>query len=59
MSCTALCDTDSLSYEYKIPENCEMASSPLVNKEIWKILDKKSHLNDKMLVNIQNLVVVD
>ncbi|XP_045204785.2 uncharacterized protein LOC123557402 [Mercenaria mercenaria] len=55
-SCTALCETDSLISTYKVPENCEMASPPLINQEVWKVLDKKSHMNDKILVGIQNLV---
>jgi hypothetical protein len=39
-SCTALCDTDPLTNEYYVPENCEMATSHLVNQEIWKIWTK-------------------
>ena len=35
-----------------------MATPPLVNQEIWKIMDKRAHLQDKALVDIQNLVAV-
>ncbi|XP_053402373.1 uncharacterized protein LOC123549154 [Mercenaria mercenaria] len=58
VSCTQQCDIDSLLAKYKIPENCEMVNPPLVNQEIWKILDKKAHGQDKILVDIQNLAAI-
>ena len=56
MACTAQCDTDNLLTNYKIPVNCETATPPLINQEVWKILDRKAHANDKVMVDIQNLV---
>ena len=55
-SCTNQCDTDSFAEKYKVPENCENASPPTVNQEVWRILNKQGHLQDKALVDIQNLV---
>jgi hypothetical protein len=43
LACTNQCDTESLLDKYAVPKNCEMLNPPLVNNEIWKILDKKSH----------------
>lgn len=39
-----------------MPSNCELAIPPLVNQQIWKILDKTAHKNDKIMVDIQNLI---
>ena len=55
-SCTNQCDIDSFAEKYKVPENCENASPPTVNQEVWRILNKQGHLQDKALVDIQNLV---
>ena len=46
-SCTSQCDTDSLVAKYKIPQNCDRACPPVVNQEIWKILDKRAQSQDK------------
>lgn len=54
---TSQCDLDSVSSKYQVPVNCDRAIPPLVNQEIWKTLDKKAHLQDKSMVDIQNLVV--
>ena len=56
VACSSQCDTDSLVNKYKIPVNCELASPPLVNSEIWKVLDKRAQSQDRGLVDIQNLV---
>lgn len=56
IACTSLCETDSLTSKYKIPQNCDKACSPLVNGEVWKVLDKRSQSQDKGLQDIQNLV---
>lgn len=53
---TSLCDTESLVNNYHIPENCDMLAPPLINQEIWKILDKKSRSYDRLFVEIQTLV---
>ena len=58
VACTSQCETESLIKKYKVPENCTMASAPVVNQEVWKTLDKSAHWNDKVLVDIQNLVSV-
>ena len=50
------CDTDSLISKYKIPVNCDLACPPLVNNEIWKVLDKRAQSQDRGIVDIQNLV---
>ena len=55
-SCTSQCDTDSLVAKYKIPKNCDRACPPVVNQEIWKILDKRAQSQDKGIQDIQNLV---
>ena len=56
VACSSQCDTDSLVNKYKIQVNCELASPPLVNSEIWKVLDKRAQSQDRGLVDIQNLV---
>ena len=56
VACSSQCDTDSLVNKYKIPMNCELASPPLVNSKIWKVLDKRAQSQDRGLVDIQNLV---
>lgn len=56
VACTSLCETDSLTSKYKIPQNCDKACPPLVNGEVWKILDKRSQSHDRGLQDIQNLV---
>jgi len=52
--CHSVTLTPLLEY-YQIPENCDMNS---VNQEIWKTLNKRAHMQDKALVDIQNLVSV-
>jgi hypothetical protein len=42
--------------KYQIPENCSNLGPPIVNAEVWKILEKKGRSYDRLLVEIQNLV---
>lgn len=56
MACTSQCDTESFANKYKVPENCDQACPPLVNQEIWKVLDKRAQSQDRGIVDIQNLV---
>ncbi|XP_053408795.1 uncharacterized protein LOC123564500 [Mercenaria mercenaria] len=56
MTCTSACCTEDIMQKYNIPQNCDNLSPPMVNQEVWKILDKKSRSYDRMLVEIQNLV---
>ena len=42
--------------KYQIPENCSNMGPPIVNPEVWRILEKKRHSYDRLLVKIQNLV---
>jgi hypothetical protein len=56
VACTTQCETDSLISKYSVPENCEMACPPLVNNEIWKILNKRTQTQDRSIVQTQNLV---
>ncbi|KAH3872872.1 hypothetical protein DPMN_036095 [Dreissena polymorpha] len=56
VACSTPYETDVFLEKYKVPENCDHVTPPLVNQEIWKILDKKSHANDRLLVDIHNLV---
>ena len=44
--CLSQCDTDSLISKYTIPVNCDLACPPLVNSEIWKVLDKHAQSQD-------------
>ena len=55
MACTSQCDTDSLISKYKVPQNCDKACPPMVNQEIWNILDKRAQSQDRGIVDIQNL----
>ena len=55
-ACTNQCVTDELIKKYRIPENCDKLSPPMVNTEIYKILDKRARTNDRYLMDIQNLV---
>lgn len=54
VACTNQCDTESLLVKYAVPENCEMLNPPLVNNEIWKVLDKKSRTYDRLFQEIQS-----
>ena len=56
VACTSQCDIEEIAKKYKIPENVDMAGPPLVNPEIWKILDKRVHTQDRGLAEIQNIV---
>ena len=56
MACTSQCDVDNVVEKYKIPENCDRAGPPLVNTEVWKIMDKRVQSQDRGIVDIQNLV---
>ena len=57
-ACTSQCDIDNILDKVKVPSNCEMACPPTVNQEVWKVMNKYSHLQDKAWVDIQNLVSV-
>ena len=56
LACTSQCDVDSLVIKYKIPQNCDRACPPLVNNEVWKIMNKQAQSNDRSIQDIQNLV---
>lgn len=55
-TCTSQCVTDELVAKYKVPENCDKLCSPMVNNEIWKIMNKRAQSYDKCFSDIQNLV---
>ena len=55
-ACTSQCDTETLMSKYKVPENCDKLTPPLVNNEVWKVLDKRARSYDRAFVDIQNLV---
>lgn len=55
-ACTSQCLTDNIQEKYRIPENCDKLTSPMVNNEIWKILPKRAQTYDKSFSDIQNLV---
>lgn len=56
VACTSQWNIEDIAKKYKIPENVDMAGPPLVNPEIWKILDKRVHTQDRGLAEIQNIV---
>lgn len=56
MACTSQCDTENIVSKYKIPENIDRAGPPMVNSEVWKILDKTVHSRDRGISEVQNLV---
>lgn len=56
-ACTSQCETDNLLAKYKVPQNCDMACPPVVNNEIWKIMDRQTQSRDRGLVDTQNLLV--
>ncbi|XP_053373635.1 uncharacterized protein LOC123550464 [Mercenaria mercenaria] len=55
-TCTSACCTEDIVQKYQISENCCNLSPPMVNQEVWKILEKKGRSYDRMLVDIQTLV---
>ena len=55
-TCTSQCVTDDLVAKHKVPENCDKLCSPMVNNEIWKIMNKRAQSYDKCFSDIQNLV---
>ena len=55
-TCTSQCVTDEMVAKYKVPENCDKLCSPMVNNEIWKIMNKRAQSYDKCFSDIQNLV---
>jgi hypothetical protein len=55
-ACTSQCPSSDLINKYKVPENCELLSPPLVNLEIWKSIDKRGQSVDRNIVDIQKLV---
>ena len=50
-TCTSQCVTDDL-----VAENCDKLCAPMINNEIWKILNKRAQSYDKCFSDIQNLV---
>ena len=56
LACTSLCETDPIVSKYKIPVNCDKACAPLVNSEIWKVMDKRTQTQDRSMAEIRNLV---
>ena len=56
LACTSQCDVESLVSKYKIPQNWDRACSPMVNNEIWKIMNKYAQTQDKGIRDIQNFV---
>lgn len=46
-SCINQCDIEGFAEKYKVPENCENACTPVVYQEVWRILNKQGHLQDK------------
>ena len=55
-TCTSQCVTDKMVAKYKVPENFDKLCSPMVNNEIWKIMNKRAQSYDKCFSDIQNLV---
>ena len=55
-TCTSQCVTDDLVAKYRVPENCDKLCAPMINNEIWKILNKRAQSYYKCFSDIQNLV---
>ena len=55
-TCTSACCMEEIMQKYHIPQNCSNLGPPIVNNEVWRILEKKGRSYDRMLVEIQNLV---
>lgn len=55
VACTNPCDL-AFASELKMPDNCSSLGAPLVNTEVWKVMDKRSKTNDRDLANIQNML---
>jgi hypothetical protein len=56
VACTTPCETEKLVLKYPVPKNCEMLPPPLINQEVWKVLDKRTRSYDHLFVEIQNLL---
>ena len=41
-TCTSQCVTDDLVAKCWVPENCDKICAPMINNEIWKILNKRA-----------------
>ena len=54
-ACTTKCETEPITKKYKVPENCDKLCPPLINNEIFKILDKRARSYDRAFMEIQNL----
>lgn len=54
-ACTSQCDTEDIASKYKVPENVN-SCPPMVNHEIWKVLEKRAHSNDRAISDIQTLL---
>ena len=55
-ACTSQCKLDNIVSKYKVPNNCDMAGSPSINSEIWKVMSNRGHSYDKCFCDIQNLL---
>ena len=55
-ACTSQCKLDNIVSKYKVPNNCDMAGSPSINNEIWKVMSNRGHSYDKCFCDIQNLL---
>ena len=58
-ACTTQSNVSDIIASYKIPDNCELLSPPSVNLDVWKILGKRGQTNDRLLVDIQNIVAAE
>ncbi|KAL4222343.1 hypothetical protein ACF0H5_018381 [Mactra antiquata] len=52
-ACTVQCETEDDIKSYPIPENCKTLNPPMVNEEVWKILDKRTRSYDYLFSEIQ------
>ena len=41
-ACTSQCKLDNIVSKYKVPNNCDMAGSPSINNEIWKVMSNRA-----------------
>lgn len=55
-ACTSQCKLDNITSKYKVPSNCDMACSPAINNEVWKVMSNRGQSYDKCFCDIQNLL---
>ena len=55
-ACTSQCKLDNIISKYKVPSNCDMACSPAINNEVWKVMSNRGQSYDKCFCDIQNLL---